>query len=124
MAALQQLRIGQRAGTDDFSAARTDPGHLHPLLQGQARDLVGNAAYHLACGVSRGPALPRALQVAGDAHQCGGCAGGGDYCAHPCRLDSILNARNLPRHKSLEPRQFALARRVVLKEFAGQAHGS
>src|SRR5208282_81139 len=44
--------------------------------------------------------------------------------AHPSGPDSILYPRNLPRRKSLEPLQFALARRVVLKKFAGQAHGS
>src|ERR1035441_5526470 len=93
MAALQQLRICHCAGTNDFSAPWTDPGNLPPLLQGQLRNLFGDAAYHLACSVYRRPALSGALQVAGDTHQCSGCAGGGNDGAHTCGPDSILNAR-------------------------------
>jgi hypothetical protein len=111
-----------RAGTNDFRAAQTDPRDLLPLLQREARDLFGNAAHHLAGGVRRRPALPRTSQVAGDAHQGGGCAGGGNHGAHTRGLDPILNTGNLPRHKALEPLQFALARRIVLEEFSGQAH--
>src|SRR6266849_6519365 len=44
-------------------------------------------------------------------------------CSNACRLDSILNARNLARHESREPLQFALPWRIVLEKFAGQAHG-
>src|SRR6266404_1302860 len=87
------------------------------------RNLFGNAAYHLAGRVSRRPALSGTRQVAGGADQCGCRAGGSDDCAHARGLDSILNARNLARHESLEPLQFALARRIMLEEFAGQAHG-
>ncbi len=124
MAALQQFRIRDRAGTNNFGATRTDPWDFLALLQRQARNLFGNAANRLARGVGRRPAVPGARQMAGDADQCGGCAGGGDHGAHARRPDPILNARNFPRHKFREPLQFALARRIVGKEFAGQAHGS
>src|ERR1700686_2330958 len=88
------------------------------------RNLFGNATYHLAGRVSRWPALFWAGHVAGGADQRGGCAGGSDHRADTCGLDSILNAGNLARHESLKPLQFALARRIVLEEFPGQAHGS
>src|SRR5260370_32215820 len=117
------MRITQRVGAIDLIAARTDRGDLLRLLQCLARNLFGNAAYHLAGRISRRPALFGTRQVARGADQCSCRAGSSDHCAHACRLDSILNARNLARHESREPLQFALARWIVLEEFTGQAHG-
>src|SRR5260370_37146407 len=122
MAALQQFRVDHRTGTNDLSAVRSNPGDLASLLQCLARDLFDNAAYHLAGSVSRRPTFPGAGQVTGDAHQRGCGAGGGDHSVHTGRLDPILNARDLARHKSGEPLHFALARWIVLEEFAGQTH--
>src|ERR1035437_9501240 len=108
MAALQQLRVCHCAGTNDFSAPWTDPGNLPPLLQGQLRNLLGDAAYHLACSVSRRPALSGALEVAGATPAGGGWAGGGRAGPQACCLVSFLIARTPGSHKFLEPLQFAL----------------
>ena len=122
MAALQQFRISHCAGANDFRASRADARDLLPLFQRQARDLFGDAAHHLASSVGRGPALPRPRQMAGDADQRGGGSGGRDHGAYACRPDARLHAHDLAIHKLVQPLQFALARRIMLEEFAGQTH--
>jgi len=118
MAALQQLRIHHRTGANDLGAARTDSGHLRSLFQRLARSCLrcvgsSRAARRLPSGLFR--------QVAATPPVRRPYRSGNHRPRAP--PDAVLYARNL-RATNSESRFSCPCVRIVLQEFAGEAHGA
>lgn len=86
------------------------------------RNLFGQSPYHLSRRIRRNAILLRPCHAVCRAHERRRRARRGDHASDVRRSDSILNARDLARHKLLQSFQFVLARWIVLQKFARESH--
>jgi len=122
-AAIEQFVIDDGAGDDDFRAPRTDAFNLAALVQRQAGQLLGEPR-HLRAGDDGALAASVFSQTAG----CDGQGGGGSRRCNHILYSGRHHARGDAVHfagdESLQPLEFALARRIVAQEFIGETNRS